>query len=76
MELKSKTVIPPGGWYYIQPETKLRIEADDYETLINRVIQHREYKKIIPIDRIVVCKEVDHQICVRVGYDSEYVKVA
>ena len=75
MELKSLTIIPPGGWFYIQPQTKFKVEADDYETLVNRVIQHREYKGFT-ILRKEVEKDIQAQICDRVGHSSEYVKAA
>ena len=48
MRLKSKVIVPPGGWYFDEPASGLKIEANDYDTLIERVITHRIYKLIIP----------------------------
>jgi len=66
-------MIPPGGWYYIQPETGFRVEADDFYTLITRVIAHREYKKITPNDPSSTTLDIDKQICDRLSSDSDYV---
>jgi len=73
MRLKSHTLIPPGGWYYIQPETEFRIEADDFYTLVSRTIQHRKYKNIHPYDPTSALIEVERQICKRIGNHPEYI---
>ena len=66
MKLKSRTIIPQDGWWYIQPQTDFRIDAEHFEQLIDRVIEHRKYKELIPTSRHWVAIEVENQICKRV----------
>jgi hypothetical protein len=35
---------PPGGWRFKDPDTSLEIEAKSYEALVERVLEHRNYK--------------------------------
>jgi len=65
MKLRSKSIVPSGGWYYIQPETGFRVDADTLEQLISRVIEHRQYKEIVPTSRKFVAIEIERQICER-----------
>ena len=58
----SKTIVPTGGWFYVQPETKFKINAQTFDQLIDRVIIHREYKGIDPTLRKLVEVEVEIQI--------------
>ncbi len=35
---------PPDGWRFTDPDTGLEIEAKSYESLVERVLDHRSYK--------------------------------
>ena len=65
MKLRSTTIVPAGGWYHRQPETSFLIEAENLNTLITRIIQHRTYKDINRITRKSVYEDIDNQICKR-----------
>jgi hypothetical protein len=54
---------PPGGWRYVQPETGAEIIAPSYPALMERVIEHRRYKRIGSVDLTTVTAEVERQIC-------------
>ncbi len=58
----NKNIVPNGGWFYIQPETEFRIDAQTFDQLIDRVMIHRDYKEIDPCCRKLVEFEVEVQI--------------
>ena len=61
--LNSPNTTPPDGFAYYQFETQTRIEGDFLEELIDRVIAHRQWKGLFPIDRYSVGLEIQRQIC-------------
>lgn len=65
--LKRRTQQPPGGFVYRQSETDMTIKGENEDQLIDRVIAHRVYKGLTPTDREEVRKEIERQICVRLG---------
>ena len=73
ISLRSKTIVPKDGWYYIQPETKFRVDAESLDQLIERVIIHRRYKNIQPILLSDVAREIEEQICERLKYEPNFV---
>ena len=42
--LRTVMTTPPGGWRFTDPDTGLEIEAKSYESLVERVLDHRSYK--------------------------------
>lgn len=70
-KLRQKCIVPPGGYFYTQPETNFRIDAPTFDKLINRVIEHRTYKEIMPILRKRVALQVEDQICARIGQEHK-----
>lgn len=68
-KLKFLNQVPPTGWWYIQPESRLRLEADSLQELVQKVIDHRKYKSLSPTDTPAVALEVERQICSRLGKD-------
>lgn len=65
--LKYPATAPPGGFIYLQAETKLRLDGDSLHALIAKVISHRRYKGLKPDDEPTVRLEVQRQICTRLG---------
>jgi len=63
--LKFKTTRPPRGFWYIQPETRLKIEGEDYGALMKLVLAHRQYKGLPGATREEVEIDVERQICSR-----------
>lgn len=61
--------VPPGGYWYIQRETALRIEGDSIPEVAKKTIAHRQYKGLQPTDYATVALEVERQICSRLGED-------
>ena len=66
MHLKSKFLIPPGGWYFLNNNVK--IEEQTYEELVNSVKKHRINNKL-PSGNVEF--EVNEQICERWGNGCE-----
>jgi hypothetical protein len=56
-----QNTVPPGGWRYLQAETRTLIEAPDYHELFRRVRDHRAANNI-PLDQFWADK-VEHQLC-------------
>lgn len=54
---------PPGGWRYVQPETGAELFAFSFPELLERVIDHRRYKKVGTLDPNELAAEVERQIC-------------
>lgn len=65
--LKFINEVPPSGFWYIQRETLLRMEGEGIKDLTNKVVDHRKYKGLTPIDHATVRLEVERQICSRLG---------
>lgn len=65
--LKFSNEVPPGGFWYLQRETALRIEGDSVKDVTNKTIAHRKYKGLTPTDYATVVLEVERQICARLG---------
>jgi len=72
--------IPPRGWFYIQAESKLRIEGESLEDLIRKVTDHRKYKGLSRVDPDEVRLDIERQVCTRLtarecvseGIDDEW----
>lgn len=68
MALLKTRATPPGGWTYHQAETDFTIKAENEDALISQVMAHREYKGLPISDRATTKKEIERQICTRLGY--------
>ncbi len=66
--LKSRRTTPPGQWTYRQAETEFTIKAENEDALIDLVIAHRAYRNLPMGDRESVRKEIERQICTRLGH--------
>lgn len=67
-KLKSRSLTPPGGWKYKQPETGAELKAENQDALITLVVDHRTYKGLTPTDRESVRFDIERQICLPLGY--------
>lgn len=65
--LKFQNEVPPLGFWYIQPQSRLRIDGESLDDTTNKVIAHRKYKGFEPVEFKVVRLEVERQICTRLG---------
>lgn len=65
--LKHRYEVPPLGFWYLQKETALRIEGESLRDTATKVIAHRKYKGLGPLDLATVEREVEQQICSRLG---------
>lgn len=68
MALLKKRETPSGGWTYLQAETQVVITGENKDNLIDLVIAHRTYKGLPTTDREEVRKEIERQICTRLGH--------
>jgi len=58
--LKHYSIVPPGGWRYVQPDTAVRFESDTLEDLVRQVTRHREYKGL-NVDHVQL--DIERQLC-------------
>lgn len=65
--LKYKNEVPPGGFVFIQAESRLKIFGESFGDLVDRVISHRQHRGFGPTDRATVELEVERQMCSRLG---------
>jgi hypothetical protein len=65
--LKFRSTRPPGGLKYLQPETRLLIDGDNYGELMKKVLAHRVYKGLPRATRAEVEVDVERQICARLS---------
>ncbi len=63
--LKFKSTRPPRGFFFIESSTRLRIEGEDYGTLMKKVMEHRQYRGLPRATRPEVEEDVERQICSR-----------
>src|SRR5438105_2092624 len=63
--LKFKNQVPPRGWFYIQPESKLRIEGESLDDLAKRVVDHRVYKGLPGQTMNEAKLDIERQVCTR-----------
>lgn len=61
--LKHPNTVPPGGWVYVQMETKARFEDENLHQLVAKVAAHRAYKQLERADRESVRDDVERQVC-------------
>ena len=59
-----ESIIPRGGWAYLEPKTGVWLHGDDFFSLVAQVRAHREFKGI-QIDTLV--DDVTTQVCQRLG---------
>lgn len=69
-KLTQKNTVPPGGFYYLQPESRLRIDGESLGDLLRQVILHRQHKGFEPRDPDTVQAEIERQICGRLGREQ------
>ena len=65
--LKFKNQTPPRGYKYIQPDTRLQVEGENYRTLMKKVLEHRTYKGLPRATMGEVEEDVERQICSRLS---------
>jgi hypothetical protein len=61
--LKTVETVPPGGWKYIDPDSKLEILGTSFDRLKDQVLTHRTY---LGNDTTNYPDEIEHQICSRI----------
>lgn len=61
--LKTLEVTPPGGWWFRDPDTRLKLESKTFARLAKRVMTHRTYLGNGTED---YPEEIEHQICERI----------
>lgn len=65
--LKFRSTRPPGSFYYIQPESRLRIDGEDYGALMKKILSHRQYKGYPRATLPEVQEDAERQICSRLS---------
>lgn len=65
--LKHKNTRPPRGFRYVQPETRLGLDGDNYNELMKKVLAHRLYKNLARATLPEVQEDVERQICSRLS---------
>ena len=81
--LKHRDETPPGGWRFLQLDTRLVIEGESFGNLVALVIAHRRHKGLQPQDKAEVGLEIERQICGRLtayqcrseGTDDDWIPV-
>ena len=63
---------PPDGWKYFEDRTDITIKARDRHELVDKIIDHRKYKGLLPTNPNIVLKEIQQQICERLGGDASH----
>lgn len=70
--LKHINTEPPCGWEYFEERTETLIKARDRHELVDKVIEHRNYKELLPTNPNIVLNEVQQQICEKLDGDEAY----
>lgn len=54
--------VPPGGWQFIEPTTKVNLVAQNRDELILNIRDHRRNNGVAPGDHAQVSREIDDQV--------------
>lgn len=65
--LKHRNQRPPGGLKYVQAETRLLLDGDNYNELVKKVLAHRQYKHLPRATKQEVEEDVERQMCARLS---------
>lgn len=65
--MKFKREVPPRGWSYIQPVTRLKILGESLPDLADKVYRHRLYKGLERASVAEAGLDIERQICTRLG---------
>lgn len=65
LKLIRRNTVPPGGWRYLQPETKIWIHGGHFDNLVANVVAHRNANHL-PVGADIP-GEVEHQLCEPLG---------
>jgi hypothetical protein len=62
---------PPGGWKYLQPETRLWFNGDDQGVvdMAEQVAKHRAYRQLPRATAREALEDIHRQLCERLGKD-------
>ena len=63
---------PPLGCEHDEERTDTTIRAKNKHELVDKVIDHRKYKEILPTNPNIVLKEIEQQICEKLKGDPAY----
>jgi hypothetical protein len=66
MKLREATVVPPGGFWYQQPETGLKYDAGTLEGTTSYFLEHRIANDLDRATREEIRQDIETQICQRV----------
>ncbi len=78
--LKFRNQVPPRGFFYVQKESRLRIEGESLDDLAQQIVTHRTFKGLpratieeakIDIER-QICARLTVRECVSEGIDDEW----
>ena len=58
--IKHFRIVPPGGWRYLQPETRVWFTSDTFADLVSQVTIHRGYKGL-PTENVGT--DIERQLC-------------
>lgn len=65
--LRHRSTTPPGGWQFFQKETEFTLKAENEPALVELVVKHRQYKNLIRQSPEEVQRDIERQICTRLG---------
>lgn len=66
-KLRNPNEAPPGEFQFVEYRTGLRIKEHTLMDCVQKVIEHRKHRGLMPQDQITVRAEIERQICVRLG---------
>jgi hypothetical protein len=73
---KHRGTVPPGGWFYIQKETRLRILGESLTDLSRKVLEHRVYKSLERATLGYAQEDIERQTCLRLDRNQCYAEGA
>jgi len=74
--LKHLNIEPPCGWEFYEERTEFTVlKQSNVHQLVDKVIEHRKYRKLLPTNPIIVLYEIQQQICQKLNYDESFCKV-
>lgn len=66
-KLRNPNEAPPGEFQFVEYRTGLRIKEHTLMDCVQKVIEHRKHRGLMPQDQLTVRAEIERQICGRLG---------
>lgn len=67
LNINNTSLVPPGGWKYVDPDTGFRVGVPTYQAMLNKVAVHRRANNLLPLSEAsiqdILCQQAHEGVC-------------